>query len=240
MKQIFRDYEEIKDVIYTIEQEWSAPYDPGYPPRGKGMRVAKRLADELRQELLGHGGAIPEQLIDPNEIIYYYQDVEVFPDTWQYTFAECLTLLLTHFDASAGLPSDPKDRLYLNNLVVELEKACVAVLHADLSRLREYDVKALAPLAMVGKKHSLQQAKRARKPRSRLTAIIQALMRQNPETSAKELWPHLYSALDEKGLNPTDIDQIDKWRYEYDNGDESRKRITFSRFATIVSNLKSR
>lgn len=148
--------------------------------------------------------------------------------------------MLTHFDESAGVPSDPKDRLYLSNLVMELEKACVAVLHADLSRLREAHLNTLRPLAILGKKHSAQQTKRARKPRSRLTAIIQALMRQNPETSAKELWPHLYSALDEEGLNPTAIDQIDKWRYEYDNGDESRRPITFGRFATIVSNLKSR
>jgi hypothetical protein len=240
VNQIVRDYDEIKHVVERIEEEWSEPWDMDASPNWEGLPTVNILVDKLRKELLTHGGATAEQLIDANEILYYYLDAEVLPDMWQYSFAQCLVSMLMDFD-EPYIPTNPKERLHRSNILRRLEGECAAVLMSDLARIREANVTSLTPLARLGKSHSAQQSQRAKKPRSPLTGIIESLVRQYPEESAKELWRHFYAALDEEGLNPDAIEQSDqrRWRYEYDFGDEGRKTITYGHFANTVSQLKS-
>lgn len=236
MNQIFQNYDEIDLVIQTIRDELNQAHETD-PPSSKEMAAAKRLAEKLRQELLD-GGVAPEQIVDANEIVYWFLDKEAPPGTWQYHFANCLASLLINYDESLGVPRDAKDSFYRNSELMSLEKECLAVLSADLARIREFEINSLTPLAERGRQHSTQQSKRAKKPRSKLTDIIKQLTHQHPEETAKELWPHLNSAMDNEGLNPKAIEHFDKWKYEYDFGD-GRKTITFGQFANIVSELKS-
>lgn len=95
------------------------------------------------------------------------------------------------------------------------------------------------------------QSVRARLPRGKINdkgetikGIVESLAasRAHEEESAKELWPKFYSELDERNLDPVESPHsadLNKAAYEYDF-DGSRKRITFGRFATIVSNCRTK
>lgn len=238
MKQIFKNSNQIKHLVKKIEKEWDEPWDMDVSRPWKGLPTVNILRYELHKELLMQGGATPEQLIDANEILYYYLNTEVSRDMWQYSFADCLISLLTDFD-EPFVPTNARERLIRGNILTGLEQKCVAVLMSDLARIRKAKVHALAPLASMGKNHSVRQSQRAKKPRGPLTELITWLVHQHPEQTAKELWPHLYSALEEEQRQPKEFAYLDRWRYEY-TFNNTRKTISFGRFATIIATLKSR
>lgn len=125
--------------------------------------------------------------------------------------------------------------------------------HALIERLEElhqlvHHLQAL-PLAHQGAKHGLQQRQRAAKPRGRLVEdgptmyeLVRSLAtaHHNIELSAKELWPLLWSALEELGLEPAEHAEGEdpkKWRYDYQfNG--GIKPLTFGTFEGHVSKAR--
>ena len=93
------------------------------------------------------------------------------------------------------------------------------------------------------------QRRRARRPRGKVTddgetlnQVIEALV-SKPEyrfLSTPELWPHFSSELDRLGLDPTETVHPSNQRksaYAYDFNDK-RKRITYGRFANLVSKYR--
>lgn len=91
------------------------------------------------------------------------------------------------------------------------------------------------------------QSIKAKKLRSKINELIKnlALSNEHIDESAKQLWTHFFSELDASEFDPEEIDHntdLSKSAYEY-NFLDKRKRITFGRFANIVSKcrkLKSR
>jgi hypothetical protein len=95
------------------------------------------------------------------------------------------------------------------------------------------------------------QQKRAQKPRAAvgdggesLHQIIGALSSKPEyrELRAKQLWPHLRSALDDHGLDPVEVDapgDIRTAAYTYDF-QAGRRRISFGSFANIISRLRKK
>lgn len=79
------------------------------------------------------------------------------------------------------------------------------------------------------------QKKKAQKPRSIIPEIKEDLVRNYPDYTAKELWPHLYAELRERGLDPEETDA--GYKYDHKDGD---KTITFNSFANIKKINKSR
>lgn len=147
MKQLFEDYGEIDHVIYLIEVQWltekRGPYE---------MRTVKYLAESLRNELLEDGFTTPEQIVDANEIVFWYLDKRVSPDMWQYAFADCLAALLSSFDEPLEETADAREKMERGVLLKELRDKCVSVLHADQSRIRAANIEKLIPLAEIGVK----------------------------------------------------------------------------------------
>lgn len=142
MKQLFEDYGEIDHVIDLIEEQRNdakrGPYE---------MRTAKCLA-----ELLGDGITSPEQIVDANEIVYWYLDKKVSPDMWQYAFADCLALLLICFNEPIDVTDDVHEKLERSIQIDDLRDKCVKVLYADQSRIGAADIEKLSPLAKIGVK----------------------------------------------------------------------------------------
>jgi hypothetical protein len=106
-----------------------------------------------------------------------------------------------------------------------------------------------APIHALGLEFRRSQARRATKPRGKLSdgrtlGQIIAELASRPERhdeSARELWPHLYDELDRLTLNPQEThDPKDPRRdaYIYDFG-ERRKRITFRQFANSISSFRT-
>ena len=117
------------------------------------MRTAKYLAELLRNELLEDGITTPEQIVDANEIVYWYLDKKVSPDMWQYAFADCLAALWIYFDKQLAHTDDVFEKLESSNQLNDLRDRCVRVLHADQSRIRAANIEKLIPLAVIGVKN---------------------------------------------------------------------------------------
>lgn len=102
----------------------------------------------------------------------------------------------------------------------------------------------------LAEQHSRAQSDRAKKKRNQIDEdgttikdVIQQLV-FNPEHSnlkAKELWPYLYSALEEAGAAPRDnsAPQDPNLRaYKYENYRGVTKAITFRNFENILSKVR--
>lgn len=107
-----------------------------------------------------------------------------------------------------------------------------------------------APLVEIGLRTKAAQKARARKPRGRtedgsaIREIVGALVRspESRDASAKELWLRFFAALEERELVPEEVEaprDCGKTAYRY-NGPRGRKGIAFGRFATIVSEFRSK
>jgi hypothetical protein len=105
-----------------------------------------------------------------------------------------------------------------------------------------------APVYRAGCSHKAAQQKRARKPRgkvgddgSTMEQIVQELARapERRDDTARELWPHFFSKLGELQLDPSDKGGPEprKRYYTYDFKDK-RKRVTFGRFANLVTKAR--
>ena len=99
----------------------------------------------------------------------------------------------------------------------------------------------IQPIIDAAEKHSHTQSRRAKKNRNKITEsgmttkdVIRRLI-FNPELAnlkAKELWPHLCSALEEIGAAPRDISSPqdpNSWAYEYETYSGRAKSITVNR-----------
>ena len=108
-----------------------------------------------------------------------------------------------------------------------------------------------APLVAVGVGTKAAQSRRAKKPRGKVTSggdtldqLIEKLAArpQYRAQTAKDLWPRFFAVLNDEGLDPKEIiedpSSLSKYAYEYDFGD-GRKKITFGRFANIVSRARA-
>jgi hypothetical protein len=105
-----------------------------------------------------------------------------------------------------------------------------------------------APIFEIGLRAMEAQQARARKPRgktedgSTIGEIIDKLAHApiHRDLTAKELWPHFFADLEERGLAPQETkaprDRLGA-AYTYE-AQVRRKQITFSRFATIVSQFR--
>jgi hypothetical protein len=104
----------------------------------------------------------------------------------------------------------------------------------------------------MGDDYSRSQSSNAQKKRGKLSSdgatmsdIVSRLSTMHPEETAKEIWPHLYSELDQMCLNPSehyDHDRPDdhaKLVVSYDHNG-ARKKITFGRFANIISECRQK
>lgn len=140
--KLFEDCGEIDHVIDLIEEQRNDAKRGLYE-----MRTARHLAELLRNELLGDGITTPGDIVDANEIVFWYLDKKVSPDMWQYVFAECLAELMIFFDEPLGTTNDVYERLERRNQLDDLRDKCVKVLHADQSRIRAENIEKLAPLA---------------------------------------------------------------------------------------------
>lgn len=91
------------------------------------------------------------------------------------------------------------------------------------------------------------QSIKAKKLRSQIKELVKnlALSNEHNAESAKQLWTHFFSELEASEFDPEEINHmtdLSKSAYEY-NFLEKRKRITFGRFANMISDcrkLKSR
>ena len=94
------------------------------------------------------------------------------------------------------------------------------------------------------------QRRRAKKPRGRVTddgktlrQIIETLVAkpESRDLSAPELWPRLYAELDQLDLDPKEINpgKLKKAACSY-QFNSKRKRITYRRFANLVSEFRNK
>jgi hypothetical protein len=106
----------------------------------------------------------------------------------------------------------------------------------------------VAPLVAIGLATKAAQRLRASKPRAKaedgrpIREIVEELVVRSEykELSAAQLWRHFQAALDEQGLMPKEIDDSTKrhrMAIEYE-GWSRRRRISFRRFAAIVSEVR--
>jgi hypothetical protein len=107
-----------------------------------------------------------------------------------------------------------------------------------------------APLVAMGLRTKDAQSKRAKNPRGKINKgevtigqLIErlALQPQYRSDTAKDLWPRFFAVLSEHELYPKEIEDpssLSKYAYEYDFGD-GQKKITFRRFANIVSRARA-
>lgn len=101
----------------------------------------------------------------------------------------------------------------------------------------------------MGEGYSRQQSDNASKPRGKVSddgetiaGIISRLAFEEPEESARELWPRFFSELDRLKLNPKEVDHPTdpkKSAYEYDDAKGGRRRATFGQFAKVVSAFRT-
>lgn len=97
---------------------------------------------------------------------------------------------------------------------------------------------AIAMWRYVGKRRKTS-SQNAQKSRGEIGKIIKtlAISPEHAEDSAKELWPHLFSALDREHKNPEEVNHatdLKKCCIWYDYNDR-RKTITFGQFSNKVS-----
>lgn len=90
---------------------------------------------------------------------------------------------------------------------------------------------------IMGENTSKTNSVKAQLPRGIIREIKTELVKQYPDFTAKELWPHLYDELDKRQLDPKDGDdgKLEGWLYTYDHKDGS-KTIMFRTFANIKIN----
>jgi len=102
-----------------------------------------------------------------------------------------------------------------------------------------------ADKVQMAERYRQDQSRKAKRPRGKLfeangqtiNEIIGRLAKGKPDDSAKELWPHFYSELDDYHLNPKEDDQ--KSVIEYDSNDGGRKTIAFGTFKKLVSQYRT-
>lgn len=70
-----------------------------------------------------------------------------------------------------------------------------------------------------------------------INEMIGRLAERMGDESAKGLWPHFYSKLDDHSLNPKEDSQ--KWVIEYDFKKSKQKTITFGTFEKVVSQYRA-
>jgi hypothetical protein len=107
----------------------------------------------------------------------------------------------------------------------------------------------IAPIVAMGLRTKDAQSKRAKNPRGKVTSggatigqLIEslALQPQHRSDTARELWDHFYCLLEMQELYPKEVADPaspTKHAYEYDFG-EGRKKVTFRRFANVVSRAR--
>lgn len=108
-----------------------------------------------------------------------------------------------------------------------------------------------ASLVKQGTDYIMGQSEKASKPRGKVSEYGEttdeiigklALANEHKEESAKELWPHFLSKLDEKGCDPKlkekGVDSA-KWVCEYDSK-SGRRTISLGRFSTVVSMYRAK
>src|SRR5262245_18803014 len=101
---------------------------------------------------------------------------------------------------------------------------------------------AIAPFVALGMKHQAAQRSRSRRPRSTILDDGRSLQRviadlaqraEFREETARELWPRLYAALNEAGLDLRE--NAANRSYEYSDHRGRRKHISYRHFANIIS-----
>lgn len=145
----------------------------------------------------------------------------------------------------SGIPCPPKSRSAVLALAriqtaVRLERRKPGKGMAFLTDQSHADKVQMAEMA---ERYRQDQSRKAKRPRGKLEGadgqtineIIGHLVIRNPKAGAKELWPHLYSKLDEYGSNPKEDHQ--KLVIEYDRKEE-RKTITFGTFEKVASQYR--
>lgn len=99
----------------------------------------------------------------------------------------------------------------------------------------------------IGESARSEQSKRAKKPRGKITEdgrtlsqMVENLVKQCPEETAKELWPRLWGVLDEAGLDPKEICEGShgpSYQYRFYDG---QKQLSFHRFECILSDARKK
>jgi hypothetical protein len=152
----------------------------------------------------------------------------------------------TIFASNAGDPSyferDMHDALkMLPNVTPEI---VTAVRKTIVSQQKKYKL-----AANQGQANSRVQSDKARKKRSpknesheTLETVFARLARNNQGTKPSELWPHYKTAIAEwSGCDCNELtpgDDKDKWFYEYQDGDEKVKTITYGKFRKDLAQLR--
>ena len=107
-------------------------------------------------------------------------------------------------------------------------------------------------LAKLGAKFREAQRVRAQRPRRKVTEggrtlsqIIKdfVLRREHHEQSTKELWPPFFAELDRLDLSPEEIEQatsLTEQTYIFTDCKGNERKITYSRFANIVSSVRQK
>lgn len=97
---------------------------------------------------------------------------------------------------------------------------------------------------IMGKKYGELQSSKAKRPRGKIeeadgetiNEMIGRLSKRRPDESAKELWVHFHSKLDEHSLNPNEDSQKGGIEYDFKS---KRKTITFGTFKKVVSQYRT-
>ena len=178
MKLIFTDYGELEHVLDLIEDQLAAPIDSKYP-----MEAAHVLAQRLRAELL-EGGMDEAAIADANELVWTVPRLQ--PDTWKYAFADLLSTLLSTFQNPYGETTDAYDALARRQELEHLKERCLAVLTADIARVRLKVIRQLKPLAEFARPFKTN-ADKDRKG-GPIRAAIARELRKNPKIKNLELF----------------------------------------------------
>lgn len=108
------------------------------------------------------------------------------------------------------------------------------------------------PLAEMGFNSSASQRKKAKNKRGKigdggetLNEIIVNLADQHNNEMPREIWPHLFSKLQELGVNPSEVPYATdskkrKYRYDTNSPDKLAKTISFGRFETVISTHRNK
>jgi hypothetical protein len=108
----------------------------------------------------------------------------------------------------------------------------------------------MAPVVTMGLRHQEAQRQRAQRSRVKVTEdgqtvrqVVEELARkpEHQQDSAPQLWRHFFAKLDQLGLDPSEVTCPDpaKTYYQYFYRDKRRK-MTYGRFANLVSALRTR
>jgi hypothetical protein len=109
----------------------------------------------------------------------------------------------------------------------------------------------IEPLFAIGDRHKKAQKKKAQKPRNEALKDMVAKLAKRRDLignpwAAKDLWPHLYSMMEEAGLSPEDMTtnqkQTETWKIEYckDQKSSKRKQLTYGTFQNKLSEARKK